>query len=198
MKRIGLGSGKLIRVLDKLTFGRILVLWVFMVIFFGLVYYCGSDHSQLVYTRTGQRVALLSDAVYFSFITATTTGFGDITPLGLFKAMAVLEVVCGLLLLAVVTSKLVYLKQDMILDEVYELSFYEKIGRLRTSFSLFRQSISRIIEEMPKGEKSRLLFDTGLQLSLFDYTLQEVEGILLRKNELVKSLDAINAELFLN
>ncbi len=83
----------------------------------------------------------LPDSIYFSFVTATTTGFGDFLPQGWFKLIVIAEVICGLLLLALVTSKLVSIKQDILLKEIYDMSFYERINRLRSGLLLFRQNL---------------------------------------------------------
>ncbi|MEA2035109.1 MAG: potassium channel family protein [Euryarchaeota archaeon] len=49
-----------------------------------------------------------SDFIYFSFVTLTTTGFGDITPLsGLARSLTILETVTGVLFVAVLMARLV-------------------------------------------------------------------------------------------
>ena len=103
--------------LDKIKFYQILLFWFFLIFLFGVIYYffLGRLGADLVSTVSKQPITKATDAVYFSFITATSTGFGDIIPIGFFKVMAIAEVTLGLLLLALVTSKLVSIKQDIIL-----------------------------------------------------------------------------------
>ena len=49
-----------------------------------------------------------SDFIYFSFVTLTTTGFGDILPLsGLARSLTILETVTGVLFVAVLMARLV-------------------------------------------------------------------------------------------
>ncbi len=145
--------------LDKTNFFHIFFIWALIIVIFGICYFIlRTDNTLLYYISEKENVTRLTDAIYFSFVTATSTGFGDIIPLGFFKLMAVLEVIFGLMLLAFVTSKLVSIKQDVILTEIYDLSFNEKINRIRASMLFFRQQISRLIAHIESDtiKKGRL------------------------------------------
>ncbi len=185
---------------DKLTFLDIFMLWAIVVMGFGFIYYFfSSSYSYLYSTLQHSPVTRFFDYIYFSFITATTTGFGDIIPLGNFKVVAVFQVIFGLLLLAVVTSKLVSIKQDIILSEVYEISFYEKINRLRSSLLLFRQTISRLLPRIEeKTITKRELHDLYIYIAPLVDTLHEIEQIVEKPDEDVvftKVVDPVNTEL---
>jgi hypothetical protein len=139
--------------------------------------------------------------IYFSFITATTTGFGDIVPVGYFKILSIFEVVFGFLLLAFVTSKLVSIKQDVILNEIYEISFRERINRLRSSLLVFRQNVNRLISNIENGSaRKREVNDSYIYLASFEDTLGEISALLTPKNHNVftKAIDPLNAELVFN
>ena len=78
------------------------VLWSFL---FAIV-----DRSQIgsFSVRGGDGPLRLIDLVYFSFSTLTTTGFGDIVPVGSFAKMAAtLEGIIGQLFIAILIAKLV-------------------------------------------------------------------------------------------
>jgi len=187
---------------DSLTFLKILIIWAAIIfIFGGIYYYFSSQGSFLLDNSLGGRITNLLDAIYFSFITATTTGFGDIVPIGMFKFIATLEVIFGLLLLALVTSKLVSIKQDEILEEVYEISFNEKINRVRSSLLVFRQNISRLRTRIEEGTiRKREIHDIYIQLSSLEDILRELITFISRQKEshFKKSLGHVNAELILN
>ncbi len=189
--------------IDKLTFLKIFCLWLTTIIFFGLIYhFVQSDNSFLYYFPTSSTVDKLSDTIYFSFVTATTAGFGIFAPSGILKFVAIVQVVIGLLFIAIVTSKLVSIKQDTILNELYELSFTEKINKLRSSLLLFRQNLDRIISKIEDGViKRRELSDTSIHLSSFDDILREVYVITSKtniRNAFIKNLDPVNTELIFN
>ena len=188
--------------MENVGFRHIFVLWTLVVTVFGFFYhYLAGAGGTLVYSLTGKPVEKLLDSIYFSFITATTTGFGDILPHGYFKQMAIAEVIFGLLLLALLTSKLVSIKQDAILNEVYDISFSERINRLRSSLFLFRQNSARILERVEEGiVRRRELNELHAYIASLMDTLDEVLFMINKagKNEYVKDLDAVTLEIILN
>lgn len=144
----------------------------------------------------------IKDSVYFSFVTATTTGFGDIIPFGLFKFIALFEVVFGLMLLAVVTSKLVSIKQDVILSGLYEFSLNEKANRLRASLLLFRQNLDRIIVKIEaKDIQKREISGIYIYFSSLEDSLSETFNLIERSDKnkhFIKNIDPVSAELIFN
>ncbi len=187
---------------DRFSFSSILIIWLLIVVLFGVFYLMlESSSSFLLYPSNGERVKSFVDRIYFSFITATTTGFGDITPVGIFKIIAIIEVIFGLLLLAVVTSKLVSIKQDIILSEIYDISFNERINRLRSSLLVFRQNINRLINKVEENTlRKREINDIYVSVSSFEDVLNEVLSLTLisGNKHFKKVLDPLNAELLLN
>ncbi|MBI2139878.1 two pore domain potassium channel family protein [Candidatus Woesearchaeota archaeon] len=187
---------------SRLTFFNIFLVWTTIIAIFGVVYfYAANEHAHLIYSANKAPVDNLMDNVYFSFITATSTGFGDIIPVGFFKAVAIAEVIFGLLLLAFVTSKLISIKQDIILSEIYEISFNEKINRLRSSLMVFRQNINRLIARTEEGNiHKREAQDIYLYLSTLEDTLTEIDSITeSREGSMFKKvIDPINLEILLN
>ncbi len=188
--------------IDRLSFPHIFTLWMAIIIAFGLAYFFFSNgQSYLHYAQQNSNVNTLKDMVYFSFVTATTTGFGDIVPVGTFKLLAIFEVLFGLLLIALVTSKLVSIKQDVILTELYEFSFEEKLNRLRSSLLYFRQNLNRIMAKVEEHRfNKREMHEININLSSFEHVLTETYAIVRRtkNNQFVKNLDPVNAGLILN
>ncbi len=187
---------KLTKFLDSIGFFQILVLWFVIISLFGLVYFGFSgEHAYLSDTNTDSRTGELGDLIYFSFVTATTTGFGDILPHGFFRVVAIIEASFGFILLAIVTSKIVSLKQDVMLGELYELSLSEKINRLRSSLLVFRQNISRVMDKVEDGsmKKGR---DMYVHFVGLEHALHEAFVLMGRsEHEFTKPIDPVSAEL---
>ncbi len=187
---------------DRVTFVHILVVWATVIVLFGLFYfYFSNSMNHLYYNVKYEPVKDLLDAIYFSFITATSTGFGDILPLGTFKIISILEVVFGLLLLAFVTSKLISIKQNAMLNEIYDISFQERINRLRSTLLLFRQHLNRLISAIEQGTiQKREIQEVYVYISQFEDTLSEIIGLVERgrKYQFTKEIDSVSAELILN
>lgn len=187
---------------DKVKFIHILLIWTSIIVFFGFIYhFFNTSTTHLYYNIRGDTVTGIMDAIYFSFITATSTGYGDIVPLGAFKLVVVLEVVFGVLLLAVVTTKLVSLKQDIVLSEIYEISFHTQVHRLKSSLLMFRQNLTRMIGRI-EDEKIRRkeLSDIYSYVSPIELIITEVQILLTKgKNAIyfTKKIDPMTAELLL-
>jgi hypothetical protein len=194
-----LKKGRLNSWFDKLTFPHILLIWVLLVVGFGAVYaFLSGDTSRLIFSVGKTPVTRLSDTIYFSFVAATTTGFGDIVPVGLFRIVAIFEVIIGLLLLAIVTSKLVSIKQNLILSEVYDLSFHEKINRLRSTMLLFRQNLGRVIGRVEEESvRKREIQEVYIYISSLEDVLTETIALYSKSNhgEFKKEIDAVTTEL---
>ncbi|MBI2668171.1 two pore domain potassium channel family protein [Candidatus Woesearchaeota archaeon] len=188
--------------IDRLNFFYILMIWIITVIIFGVAYYSLSgDVANLFFTYKGETVNDLVNSIYFSFVTASTSGFSGIIPFGFFRIMAIIEVMFGLLLLALVTSKLVSIKQDIILNEIYEMSLNEKINRLRSSFLLFRQNIGKIMSRIEEGfTRKREVSDLYNYLSSLEDDIDEAIKLIKRqgKNHFTKDIDSVSLELILN
>lgn len=185
---------------DKITFWQILFVWLIIILGVGLFYhFSATDTSFLRYSVQKQPVTNIWDSIYFSFV-AFTNGFSDITPLGFYKIISVIEVVAGLLLIAFIVSKIVSIKQDIILSEIYEISFNERMNRLRNSMLLFRQNLSRVMDKIESNLiKKREINDIYIYLSSFEDSLTEfvllIDGT--GKSHFKKNLDSLNAELIL-
>jgi Ion channel len=76
------------------------------------------------------------DTLYFSLSTATTLGYGDVTPIGLARGVAVLEALAGLLLFGALISKFLSKRQETMVEELHRLSFEDRIGRVQTNLHL--------------------------------------------------------------
>ena len=185
--------------LDKFSFWNILLIWVLVISTFGCIYFFLSNSNMyLLNTHTQQPVTMIADTIYFSFVTATTTGFGDIIPVGTFKLLAMFEVIGVLLLLAMVTSKLVSIKQDAILTELYDISFNGQLNRLRSSLLLFRQNLTRFINRIEDGTlRRREANEIFIYISSLEDIINEAINMFDRpsKNGFTKIIDPVNTEL---
>src|SRR5581483_9114419 len=83
----------------------------------------------------------LLSAIYFSAVTATSIGYGDIVPHGIARALAIGEGAAGLILFGCVVSKFVSRRQEELLAETHRIAFEDRLGRVRTNLHLVRTEV---------------------------------------------------------
>lgn len=186
--------------IDKVSFGQILFIWLFLVMGFGIFYhFAQTDFAFLQLARQEIPITSIWNAIYFSFVAATTTGFGDMVPFGYFKILATIEVVISLLVVAVVTSKFISLKQDRMLDELYEITFTEQVHRMRSGLLLFRQNMSALMHRIEDGEaKQREIDRVYVEIATFKENVKQIAKLLDRKSKTFSQMEGVDAGLLTN
>ncbi len=138
--------------LQNSTFRQIVYLWIAIGIGFAGIYYFLNYTPENTMLFMGKPLDHnFSDFItmlYFSFVTLTSTGYGDVIPLGLSRIISVIEIFFGLVVFGFLISKLVSARQEKIIEELYDISFEDKVSRLRSQLYIYRVNISRIIDRI--------------------------------------------------
>jgi potassium channel LctB len=130
-------GSKLVELIDGQSTSRLFMVWIGLALIFGLAYWAaGLVHHSGLYEE-GKRLdgglhGLLS-ALYFSFVTVTSVGYGDVLPRGIARVMAILEAVSGLLIFGAVVAKFVSRRQDQVVAEIHQITFEERMDRIQTN-----------------------------------------------------------------
>lgn len=191
------------QLIDKTTFRQIFTFWLCMVFTFAGIYFTFilfNDHAILYRNEPVQRsVKGFFDMVYFSFMTSAPSGYGDIIPFGWVRLFAILEVVCGFIILGIFISKLVSTKQDIIIEELYHISFDEKINKIRSALYLLRGDFRRmndkwIVETYNAGNAKTL----WVSLTTLDTLLDDAKRLVCRQHHHLKEIEPLRLELLFN
>ncbi len=133
-------GGRLVDLIDRQSTSRLFLFWIALSIAFGLAYWTAGllNHSGLF--EEGKRLdgslhGLVS-ALYFSFVTVTSVGYGDVLPHGVARLMAVAEAIAGLLIFGAVISKFVSRRQDQVVEEIHRITFEERLDRIQTNLHM--------------------------------------------------------------
>lgn len=103
---------------------------------------------------------LLYDSIYFSIVTMTTIGYGDITPSGFSRAIVAVQGVSGYFLLALIVTKLVAYKQEQAIAEMSRLAYEDIFRSTRAGLHLIRTDLDIIMEEVTeRGTLSQQAFE---------------------------------------
>jgi hypothetical protein len=179
-------------VFERITVKQIATYWISNVALFSALYY-GLSFTGATIMHNGQALTTslegLGNSIYFSFTTALTLGYANIAPLGIAKALAVLEAIGSVSLIGLFIGKLVSIKQEQILEEIQELTFEEATHKTITELYLFRNQVKELQESLSKSKKDKNLskeLDT-LNLTLID-ALRTFNNSKIKLNDPHKSM----------
>jgi hypothetical protein len=149
-------GGSLVEMIDSQPTSRLFLIWLAMTLVFGLAYWtAGLFHHSGLYEE-GKRLDGglhgLWSAVYFSFVTVTSVGYGDVLPRGVARAMAIVEAVAGLLIFGAVVSKFVSHRQDQVVDEIHRVTSEERIDRIQTNLHMVLSELQWVATMFNEGK----------------------------------------------
>jgi hypothetical protein len=138
--------------LTKLSYTTLFALWILLAFGFGLAYFALSvlhpEHGPIQLIDEPDVQHKLLNAFYYSWMTATSTGYGDITPHGFSKFLAAVQSVFALIVFGIFITKLVSQKQELALQEVHRLTFEDGFHNTREGLYIARKDIDRVMEKI--------------------------------------------------
>ena len=176
-------------VVDR-TIGGLLGAWLALVVGFGVIYWLASVFGAVWLDGTrspmdGGFEDLLA-AVYFSFVTALSIGYGDISPLGPARVLAIMEGAGALFMFGLIVSKLVSRRQEELIEETHRIAFEQRLGRVRTSLHLVLSELETIAaacadDSVPPG---RIRIRAESTVAVLEGELQTVHDLLYRPEQM--------------
>jgi hypothetical protein len=141
-------AGALLDAIDRRSTAELFLFWITMVILCGVTYWLVGTSKEHGLASAGVPLDMtwrgLLTAIYFSFVTATSTGYGDVVPLGLIRALAIAEAIAGLLIFGAVVSKFVSRRQDELVSEIHRVTFEDRLDRVQTNLHLVLSELQAI------------------------------------------------------
>ncbi|ALM11224.1 MAG: Ion transport 2 domain protein [Candidatus Peribacter riflensis] len=95
---------------------------------------------------------LIGNSLYYSVITSTTTGYGDIVPMGFSKFLSCIQSVVGFFLLAVFVTKLVSQQQELAVRQMHKLTYEDVFHNTREGLFVIRNDFDRLIQKVEQRE----------------------------------------------
>ncbi|MBI3336449.1 two pore domain potassium channel family protein [Candidatus Peregrinibacteria bacterium] len=135
----------------QLPNSALLLLWAGMTFGFAVAYWIISlispDHGPTI-AITVPPFERFFDSLYFSIMTATSVGFGDIVPQGFSKILTSIQAIASLSTFAILVTKLVSQKQEHFTENLYRLSNEESAHTILDEFHLVRQDIDILLTHL--------------------------------------------------
>ena len=145
------------RVMEKITglpYSALLLLWIGLAAVFAAIY---AILASLAPAHAPQQLLGLpplerwGDSLYFSIITATSTGYGDIVPMGFSKFLAGIQAISSLFVFAILVTKLVSQQQEIAVRQMHKLTFEDVFHNTREGLFVIRKDFDRIIGKVGHG-----------------------------------------------
>jgi Ion channel len=139
LPRLGLADA-VFNLLDGLSTARLFTIWLALIFACGVLYWLSAFAKRPGLTEAGRSLAAnldgLGTAIYFSFVTATSVGYGDVLPVGAARILAVAEAAGGLLIFGLLVAKFVSYRQDILVRQIHSVTFEERLDRVQTNLHL--------------------------------------------------------------
>src|SRR5438309_1950686 len=139
---------------ERRSTSQLFLVWLAMILLSGLVYWAAGFATNSLMERDTPIASNLSGlltSIYFSFVTATSVGYGDIVPVGWVRTLAVAEAVSGLLIFGAVVAKFVSRRQDELVREIHRVTFEERLDRVQTNLHLVLSELQEIASQCEIG-----------------------------------------------
>jgi len=173
----------------KRSIGALLGTWLLINLGCGVVYWLvgfvpGHELREQA-QPIGHGAAALLEAIYFSFVTGLSIGFGDIVPVGVARILAVIQGGACLLVFGAIISKLVSGRQEELTEEIHRIAFEDRLGRVRTNLHLVVSEIQDIREKCGDGRAISAGVQTRIEsaAAVFTGELRAIHDLLYRPQE---------------
>ena len=127
-----------------------------MIVSFAFIYfflsYTGEANSLSNLTHLSPFKRFL-DCLYFSVITTTTVGYGDIIPHGVSRFFTAIQSLMGFSVAAFFVTKLLSYRQEVAITHIHKLGFEEAFQRIREGLYIIRKDFDMAIKELSKGQE---------------------------------------------
>jgi Ion channel len=184
---------------------KLFFLWMGTIVISGLCFWLGARAGEHGLVEGGHPVGAdfngFISAIYFSFVTATSIGYGDIVPVGFARVIACAEAVTALLIFGAVVAKFVSHRSDLLVGEIHRVTFEERLDRIQTNLHLVISDLISItaVTEVPDPPINRIAARLESSMLLFQTEMRTIHDLLYQPKLTVEEgvLSTILADLSL-
>ena len=133
---------------EKVSTIQYIVFFAAVVIVFGILY----TYLTPIGHGIGQNLKPLSDiafltGIYFSIVTISSLGYGDMHPMGFSKALACIEVLLGLVVIGIMIAKVTSRRPSYHVERLFSSDAQKRLEHFATEFVAFHGNFETIISD---------------------------------------------------
>jgi hypothetical protein len=206
----------LIYLIEEIPLCYYMIFFILAVLVFGIIYYILTPYSNGL-GSDGKLITELTfgNAIYFSVVTVSSLGYGDISPMGFSRVLACLEVLSGLILMGIMLAKMTSIRLSYHVARLFSSEiqkrmshFAEEFETLHIQTSNFSQTIAQIPGRQPV-DQPQAMKECAETVSAFhrrsyglaDYIAYEVEHCnffsIAPTDAVIRMAAALNQTIFL-
>jgi SHS2 domain-containing protein len=140
----------------SLSYVSLFSLWLLQAVSFGMTYFLLAIYFPTQSPQPlGQEPTLIYtflNSLYYSVVTATSTGFGDILPHGFSKVLSCLQSVLAVIIFVIFITKLVSHKQDIAIQEMHKFTYEDVFHNIREGLFIVRKDFDRLLRKVEDSE----------------------------------------------
>jgi len=144
------GMKRLLHVINEIGLGWMIAALTCVAGAFAVGYWVLAGDGYLVFSFDTAETPDFFDALYFSVVTISSLGYGDIRPIGPARLLVGLEVMTGLAFFGILVAKISSVKQDYILRRMYGEAVDEKLAaflaQLEEQRTLYRTTSALLLD----------------------------------------------------
>jgi Ion channel len=182
-------SVKIVDLVERVSTQQLFLFYLVMVVACGIVFWASLWTSWTGLTGAAGRVAPtwtgFLTAIYFSFVTATSVGYGDVVPVGAVRTVAIAEGIAGLLLFGIVVSKFVSRRQEQLTAEIHRLAYEDRLERVQSNLHVVLTELQAIADLWQRAgtESNRLAVRVEGAAMVFAGELRTIHDLLYRPQD---------------
>jgi Ion channel len=202
LSRMGRLDKSMLDLVQQRSTLQLFLLWIGTILLSGSCFWLGALMGEHGLVEAGHPIGAdlkgFGSALYFSFVTATSIGYGDIVPIGGARVIAVIEAITALLVFGAVVAKFVSHRQDQLVSEIHRITFEDQLDRIETNLHMvISELLSITAMTETKAPLNRITTRLESSVILFSGELRTTRDLLYQPRLMVEEgvLAAILATL---
>jgi len=202
LSRMGRLDKSMLDLVQQRSTLQLFLLWIGTILLSGSCFWLGALMGEHGLVEAGRPIGAdlkgFGSALYFSFVTATSIGYGDIVPVGGARVIAVIEAITALLVFGAVVAKFVSHRQDQLVSEIHRITFEDQLDRIETNLHMvISELLSITAMTETKAPLNRITTRLESSVILFSGELRTTRDLLYQPRLMVEEgvLAAILATL---